>query len=156
MMALKHIVIFSFGWGVLAACGGQGHDDGHTRGQKTATQQTRNIENIRPYTCQHKQCSKDSAEAVLKCLDPSVCATYTDAPPPMYLCQKCYDEMDRKASALFIHVNQPADLVSQICDNVDCRFGFMKALYFCFSLDCIKRNDYKPIRLCQDCHERFV
>ncbi|XP_066913207.1 protein unc-79 homolog isoform X2 [Clytia hemisphaerica] len=112
-------------------------------------------ENIRPYTCQYQECSGSNRDAVIECLDPIICARYNDSPPPMYLCQKCHDSMDRMESPMFIHVNQPADLVSQICDNSNCRFGFMKALYFCFSLDCIKRNDYKPIRLCEDCHQRL-
>ena len=92
----------------------------------------------------------------MQCLDPAVCAVLADAPPPLYLCQKCHDSLDDTGSELFLHINQPADLVSQICDNTDCRFGFMKAPYFCFSLDCIKKNNYKPIRLCEDCHKRFA
>jgi len=113
-------------------------------------------EDVKPYNCHHPKCLNPSEEAIMQCLDPAVCAMLADVPPPLYLCQKCYDSLDDVGSELFLHVNQPADLVSQICDNTDCRFGFMKALYFCFSLDCIKKNNYKPIRLCQDCHERFV
>lgn len=119
--------------------------------------QSPSYESILPYMCQSDLCKNahSQKEAVKLCLDPSLCALYNDQPPPMYFCQGCYSALGKTDSQLFLNVVQPVSLVSQVCDNVDCRFGFMKALYFCFSLECTKKNDYKPIRLCEDCHSRL-
>ena len=108
--------------------------------------------------CQSDACkdNEPQREAVKICFDPALCAGYNNEPPPLYLCQKCFDKMDKVGSILFLDVTQPVTLVSQVCDNIDCRFGFMKALYFCFSLECIRKNENKPIRLCEDCHIRWV
>ena len=113
-------------------------------------------ESICPFLCQSHSCSQlDSPrEAIKVCIDPSFCSVYKDMPPPIYFCQRCYDTTSGVKDKLFLDIVQPVTLVSQVCDNVDCRFGFMKALYFCFSLECTKKNEYKPIRLCEDCHLR--
>ena len=92
--------------------------------------------------------------AVKVILDPDVCAAESKEPPPLFLCLKCFEALGYKSS-LCLDVIQPATQVSQVCDNNDCRFGFMKALYFCFSLDCAAKNEYKPMRLCEDCDNRF-
>ncbi|XP_047132368.1 protein unc-79 homolog isoform X1 [Hydra vulgaris] len=120
------------------------------------TNQSSNYDQVVLHTCQSSVC-KDAvkftnADKVI--LDPDICAAESKEPPPFFLCLKCFGAIEYK-SVLCLDVIQPATQVSQVCDNNDCRFGFMKALYFCFSLDCAIKNEHKPMRLCVDCDERL-
>lgn len=114
-------------------------------------------EAIQQFYCQSETCRDcdPQKQAVKVCVDPVLCANHTESAPPYYVCQGCFAAMNTSLSDLFLDVLQPVALVSQVCDNEDCRFGFMKAIYFCFSLSCTSKNNNIPIRLCEDCHSRL-
>lgn len=114
-------------------------------------------DSIKPFKCHGPSCKNHNKEkeAVRVCLDPAICAEITKLPPPLYLCEQCYGGYKKKyPTTLYQEVLQPVGLVSQFCENIDCRVGFMKSVYFCFSSACIKKNGNKPMRLCEDCHSR--
>jgi len=105
--------------------------------------------------CQGENCCAVGVNvAVKKCLDWFITAAYSDQPHPLYLCADCAKAVDNRYSKFLIDVLQPVVDVSLICELKNCQSVNRQAICMCFSFECTCVNEFRPIRLCEDCHKR--
>uniref|UniRef100_A0A8W7NZG6 Protein unc-79 homolog n=1 Tax=Anopheles coluzzii TaxID=1518534 RepID=A0A8W7NZG6_ANOCL len=77
----------------------------------------------------------------------------SDAPPPLYLCIECANEIHRDHRNLtFGDILHPMQQVSMVCENKNCRSHEKSAVSICFSNECASYNGNHPIRYCLQCH----
>ncbi|XP_049279350.1 protein unc-79 homolog isoform X2 [Anopheles funestus] len=108
-----------------------------------------------PFVCQRESCpNAGNAEAVKVCYDHCISILYaSDAPPPLYLCIECANEIHRDHRNLtFGDILHPMQQVSMVCENKNCRSHEKSAVSICFSNECASYNGNHPIRYCLQCH----
>ncbi|XP_035781360.1 protein unc-79 homolog isoform X1 [Anopheles albimanus] len=108
-----------------------------------------------PFVCQRESCpNAGNAEAVKVCYDHCISILYaSDAPPPLYLCIECANEIHRDHRNLtFGDILHPMQQVSMVCENKNCRSQEKAAVSICFSNECASYNGNHPIRYCMQCH----
>ncbi|XP_050087901.1 protein unc-79 homolog isoform X2 [Anopheles aquasalis] len=119
-----------------------------------------------PFVCQRESCpNAGNAEAVKVCYDHCISILYaSDAPPPLYLCIECANEIHRDHRNLtFGDILHPMQQVSMVCENKfiyrilmyvfqNCRSQEKAAVSICFSNECASYNGNHPIRYCLQCH----
>ncbi|GFV14035.1 protein unc-79 homolog [Trichonephila clavipes] len=73
-------------------------------------------------------------------------------PPPLYLCEECAKEVEQlHGSENLVDVLLPMDKVSATCEVPECKATEKSAVATCFSIECAKRNNHRPIRYCAEC-----
>ncbi|GFT07465.1 protein unc-79 homolog [Nephila pilipes] len=107
----------------------------------------------KPRSCQREGCSNISSnEAVKMCFEHSVAIASGEHPPPLYMCEECAKEVERiHGSENLVDVLLPMDKVSATCEVPDCKATDKSAVATCFSIECAKRNNHRPIRYCAEC-----
>ncbi|KAF7625931.1 hypothetical protein Mgra_00009878 [Meloidogyne graminicola] len=110
--------------------------------------------------CQYTQCSKlkHSYRFVLNInklntrliYEPSICATFGDTSPPMFICNNCEKSISSSEPMPYLSQPLPA-LISTTCQNKGCTSTNRIAIGTCFDEDCIRSNGHIPLRLCNEC-----
>uniref|UniRef100_A0A915IG05 Uncharacterized protein n=1 Tax=Romanomermis culicivorax TaxID=13658 RepID=A0A915IG05_ROMCU len=101
--------------------------------------------------CQHKNCSSgENNLSIKKCYNPFLSAEYADSAPPIYLCPDCAHNVTEENKKALQRFCQPMSQMVNNCQNKSC--GNKAAICTCFSEECIRTNNFVPLRLCHDCY----